>query len=152
MIYRDYEEFLASLNANNVRYLVVGAHAVGFHARPRATKDIDIYIDPTAENAARVLEAIRSFFGGADLGFKINDLTAPDSIVQLGVAPLRIDILSTLTGIENFEAAWEGRVAGQYGGVETHYISLDHLIQTKQAAGRDQDRVDLRALRRAAKT
>lgn len=146
---RDYEEFLESLNAHGARYLVIGAHAVALYARPRATKDLDIYIEPTQENAAQVLAAIRSFFGGADLGFTVEDLLAPDLIVQLGVAPLRIDLLSKLAGDLSFRRAWDARVDSRFGAVDTHYISLEDLIHEKESAGRDQDRADLAALRLA---
>ena len=77
MLSPDYEEFIAALNAHGVRYLVVGAHAVAYHARPRATKDLDILLDPAPENARRALEALRNFFGGADLGYGVEDLTDP---------------------------------------------------------------------------
>jgi hypothetical protein len=83
---RDYEEFIEFLNQLGAKYLVVGAHAVAFHARPRATKDLDVFIEPTRENAERVLEAIRQFLG-TDLGIKPGDLSKPGRIVQLGVAP-----------------------------------------------------------------
>lgn len=149
MRYRDFEEFLESLNAREARYLVAGAHAVAFHAQPRATRDLDIYIEPTASNAQRVLAAIRDFFAGADLGFSIEDLTNPDLIIQLGVAPVRIDLLTSLSGIPSFAEAWERRVEARYGGVETSYLSLDDLIRAKEAAGREQDRADVTALRRA---
>ena len=148
---RDYEEFLESLNAHGVRYLVVGAHAVAFHARPRATKDLDLLIDPTTENAQRVLAAIRSFFGGSDLDLTAADLTTPGRIVQLGIAPSRIDLMPNLTAVEDFEAAWDRRAQGRFADVETQYLSREDLIQAKAGAGRDQDRADLRALRRATR-
>jgi predicted nucleotidyltransferase len=151
MRYRDFEEFLASCNAHGVRYLVVGAHAVAFHARPRATKDLDVYVDPTPENAERLLAAMRAFFGGGDLGFTVEDVTELDTILQLGVAPVRIDLLSSLSGIESFEHAWQKRTDAVYGSVDTHYISLDDLISAKRRAGRDQDRADLKHLERAKK-
>lgn len=151
MRYRDFEEFLASCNAHGVRYLVVGAHAVAFHARPRATKDLDVYVEPTPENAERLLTAIRDFFGGADLGFTVEDVTELDTVLQLGVAPVRIDLLSSLSGIEGFEQAWGRREEGRYGSVDTHYLSLDDLIAAKRSAGRDQDRADLQHLDRAKK-
>lgn len=88
---QDYEEFIAALNAHGVRYLLAGAHAVAFHARPRATKDLDILIEPTVANARHALAALRDFFGGADLGYMVEDLTAPEWIIQIGVAPVRID-------------------------------------------------------------
>src|ERR1700675_4002913 len=98
MAYRDYEEFIAALNAHGVRYLVVGAHAVAFHARPRATKDLDVLIDPTPANARKVLAALPNFFGGGELGYSEQDLTDPRWIIQLGVAPVRIDLMSEIPG------------------------------------------------------
>jgi predicted nucleotidyltransferase len=147
MRYRDYEEFIALLNQSGARYLIVGAHAVAFHARPRATKDLDILIEPTAENAQRVLDAIREFLG-SDLGLKMKDLTEPGGIVQLGVAPTRIDLLSRLASRQEFSSLWEMRVDAKFGEVEAHYLSLEDLIREKESAGRDQDRADLRSLRR----
>lgn len=148
MLSRDYEEFVASLNESRARYLIVGAHAVAFHARPRATKDLDVFIEPTPENAERVLAAIREFLG-SDLGLTTADLTTPGRIVQLGVAPTRIDLLSRLAGIHDFGSAWESRVDAKFGEVDAHYLSLDDLIREKESAGRDQDRADLQSLRRA---
>lgn len=145
----DYEEFIAALNAHGVRYLVVGAHAVAFHARPRATKDLDILLEPTPANARNVLAALRDFFGGADLGYTVEDLTAPDWIIQLGVAPVRIDLLPEIAGFTSFVAAWESRIAARFGAVPTYYLGLDALIRAKEAAGRPQDRADVRVLRRA---
>jgi predicted nucleotidyltransferase len=146
---QDYEEFIAALNAHGVRYLVIGAHAVAFHARPRATKDLDILLDPTAENARKALAALREFFGGADLGYTVEDLLDPQWIVQLGVAPVRIDLMSEIPGFVNFEAAWKNRVDAHFGAVTVHYLGLDDLLRAKEAAGRPQDRADVRVLQRA---
>jgi predicted nucleotidyltransferase len=148
---RDYEEFIESLNRIGARYLIVGAHAVAFHARPRATKDLDIFIEPTRENAERVLEAIRHFLG-TDLGIRIEDLSTPGQIVQLGVAPTRIDLLSRVSGIDDFAVAWERRIAASFSDVPAYYLSLEDLIQAKISAGRDQDKADLRSLRRASRS
>jgi|SRR6185295_7222346 len=148
MASRDYEEFIESLNASGARYLIVGAHAVAFYARPRATKDLDLFIEPTPENAARVLEAIRTFLD-SDLGLTVEDLTTPGRIVQLGVAPARIDLLSRLSGNRDFSDAWNARVDAKFGDVDAHYLSLGDLIEEKESAGRDQDRADLRSLRKA---
>jgi predicted nucleotidyltransferase len=145
---QDYEEFIAALNAHGVRYLVIGAHAVAFHARPRATKDLDIWVDPTAANAHRVLAALREFFGGVDLGYTVEDLLDPQWIIQLGVAPVRIDLLSEIPGFAGFEEAWKNRVDAQFGAVKVHYLGLADLIQAKEAAGRPQDRADVRVLPR----
>jgi predicted nucleotidyltransferase len=148
--FRDYEEFIEFLNQLEARYLVVGAHAVAFHARPRATKDLDIFIEPTRENAERVLDAIRQFLG-TDLGIQLRDLSTPGRIVQLGVAPTRIDLMSRLSGIPDFESVWQRRVDAVFGDIPAHYLSLEDLIQNKTIAGRDQDKADLRALRRVGK-
>jgi hypothetical protein len=112
---QDYEEFIAALNAHGVRYLVIGAHAVAYHARPRATKDLDILLESTPENARRALAALQEFFGGTDLGYTAEDLTDPQWIVQLGVAPVRIDLMSEIPGFPSFEAAWQNRVDAQFG-------------------------------------
>ena len=144
---RDYEEFLESCGKHEVRYLIVGAHAVAHHARPRSTKDLDLWIDPSKENAERVLATIRDFLG-TDLGLKIEDLTKPGTIVQLGVAPARIDLLNRIAGVPGFEQAWERRVEGRYGPVTAYFLSLDDLIQAKEAAGRSRDLEDLESLNR----
>src|SRR6266540_1786386 len=107
---RDYEEFIAALNAHGVRYLIVGAHAVAFHARPRATQDLDVLIDPAPKNAKKVLAATRDFFGGVELGYSVQDLADPRWIIQIGVAPVRIDLISGLPGFPSFEFAWKNRV------------------------------------------
>lgn len=149
MASRDYEEFIAALNEHGAHYLIVGAHAVAFHARPRATKDLDLLIEPTAANARRVLRALRDFFGGADLGYTVDDLTDPRWIIQLGVAPVRIDLMSELPGLASFAEAWAERVDASFGAVPAHYLGLDDLASAKQAAGRPQDRADVQSLRRA---
>ena len=146
---QDYEEFIAALNAHGVRYLVVGAHAVAFHARPRATRDLDILIEPTPANARRALTALRDFFGGADLGYTVEDLINPRWIIQLGVAPIRIGLLSELPGLPSFQAAWKSRVDAHFGSVGTHYIGLDDLTRAKEESNRAQDRADVRVLHRA---
>jgi hypothetical protein len=149
MASRDYEEFIGALNEHGVRYLVVGAHAVAFHARPRATKDLDILVDPTPPNARRTLAALKEFFGGADLGYSVEDITDPRWVIQLGVAPVRIDLLSRIAGCPDFGAAWRNRVKARFGPMAAYYVSLEDLIRAKTAAGRPQDRVDVRLLRRA---
>ena len=147
---RDYEEFIEFLNQIGARYLIVGAHAVAFHARPRATKDLDVFVEPTRENAERVLNAIRQFLG-TDLGIQSEDLSTPGRIVQLGIAPTRIDLMSRLSGIPAFEPVWQRRVDAVFGDIPTHYLSLDDLIKNKTVADREQDKADLRVLHRVGK-
>ena len=149
MPFQDYEEFIAALNAHGVRYLIIGAYAVAFHARPRATKDLDILLDPTAANARRALNALREFFGGADPGYTVADLTDPRWIIQLGVAPVRIDLASQIPGCQSFDAVWKSKIEARFGSVKTYYLGLDDLIQAKKAADRTQDRADVRVLQRA---
>ena len=149
MASQDYEEFIAALNAHGVRYLIIGAHAVAFHARPRATKDLDILLDPSPGNARKALAALRDFFGGAELGYTVADLTDPQWIIQLGVAPSRIDLLVGIPGLSAFETAWRNRVTAKFGAVTACYLGLEDLIRAKRAAGRLQDRADLRVLHRA---
>jgi len=148
----DYEEFIAAFNAHGVRYLVIGAHAVAFHARPRATKDLDILIEPTPANAEKVLAALRDFFGGADLNYTIDDVLDSDCIMQLGVAPVRIDLISAIPGCRDFDAAWTQRAEARFGVVPTQYIGLEDLIRNKEATDRPQDRADAIVLRRVAAT
>ena len=139
MASRDSEEFIAILNDHGVRYLLIGAHAVAFHARSRATKDLDVLLDPTPRNACRALAAIRDFFGGADLGYTVADLMDPGWIIQLGVAPR----------CTRFQAAWKNRVQARFGSVKAHYLGLTDLIRAKEAAGTPQDQADVHVLRRA---
>lgn len=146
---RDFEEFIAALNAHDVRYLVIGAHAVALHAQPRATKDLDIWVEPTRENARRLLAAVAAFFGGADLGYSEEDVVDPRWVLQLGVAPIRIDLISEVSGLGSFDAAWQCRVDARFGAVDCRYLGLDELILAKQAADRPQDRADLVVLRKA---
>ena len=151
MAFPDYEEFVAALNAHGVRYLIVGAHAVAYHAHPRATKDLDILLDPAPANARKALAALRAFFGGKDPGYTVADLTDPQWIIQIGIAPVRIDLLSHLPGSPPFAILWRNRIEAQFGSVKTHYLALNDLICTKEATGRVQDRADVRILRRAKK-
>ena len=148
MLYPDFEEFIASLNAQGVKYLIVGGHAFAFHAKPRATKDLDVFVDRTPANVRKLLKALRDFFGGADLGYSVNDLTNPRLILQLGVAPVRIDLLNRLLGFDDFDSAWENRVTAKFGSAIAHFLSREDLIRAKQAAGRPQDLADLATLKR----
>lgn len=148
MPFPDYVEFIASLNEHRVKYLIVGAQALAYHARPRATKDLDIFIEPTASNAKNVLAALKAFFK-ADTGYRIEDLTEAGTIIQLDVAPVRIDLMTQISGFSKFDDAWKKRVKGGFGAVPAYFISLDDLIVAKQTANRLQDRADVRVLRKA---
>jgi hypothetical protein len=141
---RDFEELFAFLSARKVRALIVGGYAFAYHARPRYTKDIDLWIEATPDNAARLLEALSDFgFGSLDLS--IEDFTKPGQIVQLGFPPNRIDFLTSIKGV-TFEEAWEARIEDLFGATTVCYLGRDDLIRSKKAAGRAQDQADVAIL------
>ena len=145
----DYVKLLKLFNKNSVRYCVVGAFAVGFHVRPRYTKDIDILVEPTAENAGRIIKSLNEF-GFKSLKFNKKDFTKKNNVIQLGYEPVRIDIINSVGG-SNFDAIWKGRVSGIYGGQKIFFIGMNELIKSKKATGRGQDKVDLELLLSAKK-
>ena len=140
----DFKELLASFNAHRVDYLVVGAYALAFHGAPRYTGDIDLLVRSDAENARAVLAALADF-GFASLGLAESDFLKPDRVVQLGVPPVRIDLLTSLTGV-TWEEARAHRVAGYYGDVPVHFIGKNDYVRNKRAIGRKKDAADLEAL------
>jgi hypothetical protein len=140
----DFSEFLRLLNAHGVSYLIIGGYAVGFHGHPRATADIDIWIPRRADTAARVVAAIREF--GFDTPELAPDLfLRPDQVVRLGVPPVRIEVLTSIAGVE-FDECAPRAVRTTFGDVPVHIIGLADLKANKQAAGRHQDLADLEHL------
>ena len=140
----DFKEFLRLLNANRVDYLLVGAFAVGLHGYPRATVDLDVWVRPAADNAPRVIEAVRQF------GFDVPAIEPrlfidPRSIVRFGVPPLRIELMTSIDGV-TYEACWNNRETFDIGGVAVPVISLADLKTNKRAAGRHKDLNDLENL------
>jgi hypothetical protein len=140
MLSKDFKEFIELLNGHDVRYLVVGGYAVAFHGYPRYTKDLDIWIELSPENALNVLKALGEF-GFGSLGLKAEDFLETDQIVQLGYPPNRIDILTTLKGI-HFENCFKERVAVDIQGLKINFIDLENLKRNKRATGRPQDLAD----------
>lgn len=140
----DFEELLAFLNAYGVRAIVVGGHALAFHGHPRYTKDLDVFVEPSSENAEALLGALAAF-GFGSVGLTAADF-APGKVVQLGVAPNRIDLMTAIDGV-SFSDAWAARETGRFGEVPVHYIGRDTFIRNKQASGRPQDLADIAALR-----
>ena len=136
---RDLREFIELLNAHEVRYLVVGAHAVAFHGRPRYTADIDFFVDSSPENAQRISDTLQEF-GLVDIGVSSADFTASDLVIQLGVEPNRVDIMTS--GVQ-FDEAWKSRAAGELDGLPVQFISKELLKRNKAAVGRKQDLADL---------
>ena len=145
----DFLDLLIALNAADARFLVVGGYAVGVHGRPRATKDLDIWIEASGENAARVMRALRDF--GAPLGdLSEADLEAPGTGFKMGQPPSRIDILTQIEGVR-FEDAWPRRVETAFGQVTCTVIGRADLLTNKRAAGRPQDLADVAALEKLEK-
>jgi len=141
---QDFKEFIQSLNDNGVRYLVVGGYAVAFHGYPRYTKDIDIWIEMTEDNASNILKALDQF-GFGSLGVKESDFIVPDQMLQLGYPPERIDILTTLPGVE-FSDCYPSRSVETVDGISVNFIDLENLIKNKKATGRHQDLADVENL------
>jgi hypothetical protein len=143
---RDFAEMLAALSAAGAEFMIVGAHALAAHGRPRATGDLDIWIRSTPENAARVWSALTSF--GAPLSeISIADLGMPDVVFQIGVAPARIDLLTSLTALK-FEDAWTRRQTIEVEGRPLPFLSRQDLIANKTALGRPRDLADIDDLQR----
>ena len=141
---KDFRDFIASLNRHDVRYLIIGGFAYSFYAEPRYTKDIDILINNSPENAGRLMKALQTF-GFTDTALSQKDFLEPGQVIQLGVAPVRIDILTSIKGID-FMKLWENRAAGRYGDIGVHFISKNDLIRIKRVSGRKQDIADIEKL------
>ena len=141
---KDYEELLELFNRHNVRYCIVGSFALAFYARPRYTKDLDILIEPTIENARKVLDALNDF-GFGSLPLSENDFIEKGQVIQLGYEPVRIDIITSIEGMD-FDEIWDNKSIGQFGKEQVFFIGLNEFIKVKQAANRSQDRADLEVL------
>ena len=142
----DYRDFLAELVKAEARFLVVGAHALSVHGLPRATVDLDVWIDRTPGNTRRVWRALAEFGAPVnDLGIKEQDLQQPDVVIQLGLPPLRIDLLTSVSGI-TFDEAWPDRVETDFEGVGVPFLGRAALIRNKRATGRLKDLADLESL------
>ncbi|MBI3918306.1 MAG: hypothetical protein HY322_15020 [Betaproteobacteria bacterium] len=137
----DFRDLLSEFNAHGVEYLVVGAYALAAHGRVRATGDLDIWVRPAPDNAVRVLKALTAF--GAPLrDLTETDLTQPGLVFQIGVAPLRIDVLTGIDGVE-FADAWAARIVTRFANHPVAVLSVEDLIRNKRAVGRTQDLADL---------
>jgi hypothetical protein len=145
----DFAEMLSALSAAGAEYIIVGAFAVAAHGNPRSTGDIDIWVRPTRENAERVLTALRAF-GAPLFDLTVDDLADEQTVFQIGVAPVRIDILAGIDGV-SFEDAWTRRVMVELGSTRAAVLSLVDLAANKRAAGRPKDLVDLEWIERKLK-
>ena len=140
----DLREFLESLNSRDIDYVIVGAHSLAFHGRPRYTGDLDILVRSTSENAAKLVDLLNQF-GFAESGFKESDFTASERMIQLGRPPNRIDLLTSISGV-TADHAFATRISAQLDGIPVFVLSKDALIQNKRAFGRPQDLADLDTL------
>jgi hypothetical protein len=148
MLNPDFRDMLSCLRSAEVEFIVVGAYALAAHGRPRATGDIDIWVRDSPGNAQKVLRALEEF--GAPLSnLSVEDFTTPDAIVQLGVEPCRIDLLTGIDGLD-FEEAWGNKLAVTLDDLEIYVLSRGDLLKNKLAAGRAKDRGDVVWLEGAA--
>ena len=143
-IQQDFKELFELLNKHKAEYIIVGGYALAFHGAPRFTGDIDVLIHNTTENAERVLRAL-SDFGFGSLGLVISDFVATGNVIQLGVPPVRIDILTSLTGV-SWADCENGKVPGTYGSVPVCFLGKEQLVANKRTLGRTQDLADIEAI------
>jgi len=140
----DFVDLLRAFVAADVRFLIVGAYALAFHGRPRATGDLDVWVDANPQNAGRVMEALRAF-GAPMSDIAEADFARPGVVYQIGVPPGRIDILTELTGL-TFGDAWRDRLRGRFGDIEADFIGREALVRNKRAIGRPRDLGDIEGL------
>ena len=140
----DFRELLTLFNAHDVEFIIVGGYALAFHGAPRFTGDLDVLVNSTTANARRILDALDEF-GFQSMGLSTGDFEKPDMVVQLGVPPVRIDLITSLTGVSS-EEAFSSKVKGEFGDIHLHYIGREQFIANKRAVGRKRDLADLEAL------
>lgn len=143
-LHPDWLELLSLFRSENVRFLVVGAHALAAHGAPRFTGDLDLLVERSPENAAAIMRALTRF-GFGQVGLGARDFTRPNRVAQLGFPPVRIDLLTSISGV-SFAKAWEGRVETELGGKRVAVLGLRDILRNKKAAGRPKDLADIAAL------
>jgi hypothetical protein len=141
---QDFLDLLRAFIEHDVRFLIVGAYALGVHGRPRATGDLDVWVDPTPDNAANIMRALAQF--GAPMGqVTAEDFSRPGIVFQMGLPPVRIDVLTALSGL-TFEEAWPGHTRANFGPVAVDVLGREDFIKNKRATGRARDLGDIEAL------
>lgn len=143
----DFKELLSLFKKHNVRYLVVGGYAVMKYTEPRFTKDLDLWVAIDKENAEAVYSALKEF-GAPLVGLTLEDFTQEGYFYQMGISPMRLDIMMSIPGVE-FKSAWQRRVEVDLEGIRVPFISRGDLIQSKEASARPQDLIDAENLRKA---
>ncbi len=143
-VHPDFRELLGLFNAHSVEYMIVGGYALAFHGVPRFTGDLDLFVRTTAQNARRILAALDDF-GFGSLNLRAEDFSTQDRVIELGVPPVRVDIITSLLGV-SWEECWAGRQPGAYGDVAVAFIGRSQFIANKRAMGRQKDLADLEAL------
>lgn len=143
-IQQDFRDLLKLFNEQKVDYLIVGGYALAFHGVPRYTGDIDLWVRISTENAQAILNALANF-GFGDLGVTVKDLNEKDQVIQLGYPPIRIDIMTSIDGVE-FDEAFLSSIDTHYGDIPIKMISKENLIKNKRATGRHKDLGDIEAL------
>ena len=140
----EWKEFIGLLCSHRVRFLIVGAHALAAHGRPRATGDLDFLVEPTRANARRLACALRAF-GYDGLATQAVEFAHPDRMATMGVPPLRIDVMTSITGV-TFKRAWAGRITAKFGEYEIGFLGREDFLANKQASGRPKDLADVALL------
>jgi len=143
-VQQDFRDLLELFSKHKVDYIIVGAYALGFHGAPRYTGDLDVFVRPDPINARNIMEALHAF-GFGSVGLTAADFAEEGKVVQLGVPPVRVDLITSITGV-SWEQARSGRVKGQFGDLTAHYIGRDEFIANKRALGRKRDIADLEAI------
>ena len=143
-VQKDFKELLELLNSQGAEYLIVGGYALALHGAPRYTGDLDVYVKPDPDNASRIMEALEEF-GFGTVGLKQDDFLVPEQIIQLGVPPVRIDLITSISGV-TWDEAVSGSVGVTYGGVPIKILGRREFIINKKAVGRSQDLADVDAI------
>jgi hypothetical protein len=140
---QDFLDLLRALLETDAQFMVVGAHAMAVHGVPRATGDLDVWISPDPENVDRVWQSLLKFGAPIEgLDLSRSDLETPETVVQIGLPPRRIDLMTTLTGLD-FEASWVNRIVHRVGSLAIPFLGREDLVRNKRATGRPKDLVDL---------
>lgn len=141
---KDFKELLRLLNSKSVEFIIVGAYALAFHGAPRFTGDLVILIRPSKTNSKKIIEALRDF-GFVSRDLSESDFLEQDNVIQIGVPPVRVDFLTSITGVDWHDVD-DGKAAGEYGGIPVFFIGRNEYIENKRAVGRFKDLADIEAL------